>query len=276
MMEKAANGTKIILKNKKAIKRTISIVAVIVLAIITVSTIYKNRMEKISLEQIEEHIRNEEYEFAFDKVNSGYISDEYIVKYREIVVPHMQEAFTITKKSERESLSLVIAGEEYYIYDGWDADEIYTKQADDRTVLYKTPEDNMDYVGGSYASWSYHLDANLSMYANNSIFFMERCYGSTLSSAGLDGDDLYVALKYLDLSTGVVKEIGSDEDFRWMYKLEDGSIFVQYTYRDMSNGGKRNPCGGIRYNPYTQTLHKGENVVTEEELENAVYRCKES
>ena len=42
----------------------------------------------------------------------------------------------------------------------------------------------------------------------------------------------------------------------------------------MKNGGKLNPCGGIRYNPYTKTMSEGENVVTEEEIENAIYKCK--
>ena len=109
-MEKVAAVVKTFLKNKKAIKRVVIVIAILVLAIIVVCTIHNSHMEKITLEQIEEHIENEEYEFAFDKINSGYISDKDMERYREMVIPHMLEA----RKTDKKSLSLLIDGTEYF------------------------------------------------------------------------------------------------------------------------------------------------------------------
>ena len=278
MIEDTRSVIKNFLKNKKAVKRSIIVVVIIVLAITAACIVHNNHMEKVTLEQLEEHIENEEFEFAFDKINSGYISDEDMEKYREIVIPHMQDEFADAKKSEKETLSLIVDGTEYFFYDGEsfaNSDDkiytyIYTREDDERTILYEVPEGSWDLIGGSYISDSYYLDPNLCMYANNCLFFIEE-----KSIGSLTDRSEYYALKYLDLNTGISKEIGSDEYFRGMYKLEDGSIFVQYShyYHDGEYPPKRNPCGGIRYNPYTKTMNEGESVVTEEELENAVYKC---
>ncbi len=276
--QEPTKAIKTFLKNKKAVTAMIITVVVIVLAIIAACAIYNSHMEKVTLEQIEEHIENEEYEFAFDKINSGYISDEDVEKYREIVVPHMQDEFADAKKSERETLSLIVDGIEYLFYDGEsfaNSDDkiytyIYTTEDDERTILYEVPVGDWDISVSSYMSVGYYLDPQLCMYANNCLFFIEE-----KSIDSLTDRSEYYALKYLDLSTGISKEIGSDEYFRGMYKLEDGSIFVQYSYyyHDGEYPPKRNPCGGIRYNPYTKAINEGENVVTEEELEQAVYKC---
>lgn len=267
-MEKVTSAAKAFLKNKKAVKRAVIVVAVLVLAIIVTCTIHNSRMAKITLEQIEEHIENEEYEFAFDKINSGYISDEDVEKYREIVVPYMQEEFTDAKKSERDTLSLIVDGTEYFFYDGESLANsydkiytyIYTKENDKRTILYEVPDGDWDISGSSYMSADYYLDPELCMYANNCLFFIEE-----KSIGSLTSRSEYYALKCLDLSTGISKEIGSDEYFKGMYKLEDGSIFVKFGYR--------NPGDGIRYNPYTESSREGKNVATEEEIENAIYKA---
>ena len=116
--KEVTKAIKAFLKNKKAVKITIITVVVIVLSIIAACTIYNRHMEKVTLEKIEEHIQNEEYEFAFDKINSGYVSDEDMEKYSKIVIPHMQDEFNDAKKSEKESLSLIVDGTEYFFYDG--------------------------------------------------------------------------------------------------------------------------------------------------------------
>lgn len=278
MMEDLGNIIKDFLKNKKAVKSLIIVVVAIALAITAACIIYNNHMEKVTLAQIEEHIKNEEYEFAFDKINSGYISDEDMERFREIVVPYMQEEFADAKKSERDTLSLIIDGTEYFFYDGESLVNsydkiytyIYTKENDKRTILYEVPEGNWDLVGGSYISCSYYLDPSLCMYANNCLLFIEETVVGDLTNTSE-----YYSLKALDLSTGVATEIGEDEYVRSMYKLEDGSIFVQYSYyyHTEEYPPKRNPCGGIRYNPYTKSVREGESVVTEEELENAIYWC---
>ena len=264
-MEKVTTAAKAFLKNKKAVKRAVIVIAVLVLAIVVACTIHNSHMAKITLEQIEEHIENEEYEFAFDKINSGYISDEDMEKYCEIVVPYMQEEFTDAKKSERDTLSLIVDGTEYFFYDGESLVNsydkiytyIYTKENDKRTILYEVPESDWDISGSSYMSASYYLDPKLCMYANNCLFFIEECSIGSLTSRSE-----YYSLKYLDLSTGVSGTIGSGDYFRGMYKLEDGSIFVKYGTGD-----------DIRYNPYTKSTREGTNVATEEEIENAIYKA---
>lgn len=266
---------KAFLKNKKVVTATIITVVVIVLAIIATCAIYNSHMEKVTLEQIEEHIENEEYEFAFDKINSGHISDEGMEKYREIVIPHMQDEFTAAKKSERETLSLIVDAIEYLFYDAEyvdNSDYIYTMENNKRTILYEAPKGNWDLIGGSYISAGYHLDPYLCIYANNCLLFVEE-----KSIGSLTDRNEYYSFKCLDLNTGVSKEIGNGEDFMGIYKLEDGSIFVQYddyqNYSDVLNGHKRNLCGGVRYNPYTKVIKEGENVASEEEIENAIYGC---
>lgn len=264
-MEKVTAAAKAFLKNKKAVKRAVLVIAVLVLAIVVACTIYNSHMAKITLEQVEEHIENEEYEFAFDKINSGYLSDEDMEKYREIVVPYMQEEFADAKKSERDTLSLIVDGTEYFFYDGESLVNsydkvytyIYTKENDKRTILYEVPERDWDISGSSYMSADYYLDPELCMYANNCLFFIEECSIGSLTSRSE-----YYSLKYLDLSTGVSGKIGSGDYFRGMYKLEDGSIFVKYGTGD-----------DIRYNPYTKSTREGTNVATEEEIENAIYKC---
>ena len=159
-----------------------------------------------------------------------------------------------------------------FFYDSSDKlyTQIYIKEGEQRIVLYEVPEGNWDLVGGSYISCSYYLDPSLCMYANNCLLFIEETVVGDLTNTSE-----YYSLKSLDLSTGVATEIGEDEYVRSMYKLEDGSIFVQYSYYYHTGEypPKRNPCGGIRYNPYTKSVREGESVVTEEELENAIYWC---
>jgi len=264
IMEKAIAAGRAFLQNKKAVKRAATVTALLVFAVIAAYTIHHFHMEKITLAQIGEHMEKEEYEFAFDKINSGYISHKDMAKYRKLVVPSMQEAFAGAKKSKTESLSFTVDGTEYFFYEKESLASsyndmytcIYTMENDERTVVYEVPESERDLIGSSFTTTSYCLDPELCMYANGCLFFIEECsYRSSTNRTE------FYTLKCLDLSTGTSKIMGSGEDPTGMYKLEDGSIFVTFDPRSKS----------VRYNPYTQAARKGENAATAEEIENAIY-----
>lgn len=256
---------KTLIKNKNALKIICVSVAIIVLLTIVICSIHNKQMEVQTLEAIENHIENEEYEYAFDKINSGYLSDSDVGKYKEIVIPHMQETFEDVRKSKKDNLSLIVDGTEYYFYDGESLANsyhkiytyIYTWENDDRRILYEVPEGNWDITENHYISADYYLNPKWCMYANDCLFFVEKSVVGDFSSSSE-----FYRLKYLDLSTGESGEIskGSDDDFNGMYKLEDGSIFVNFGDDD------------IRYNPYTKSRKIGKNIVSNEELNNAVYK----
>lgn len=253
--------SKTFLRNKKALWTTVISVTLLALVIAIVCVISTKQTEKRILEEIEQHIASKEFEYAFDKINSGHISAEDMEKYQEVVIPHIQETFMDVRKSEREDLTLIVDGIEYFISN----DKLYTKNNDNRHLLYDASD--ITYNLESNYMWSYSLDCKKTMYANGCIFFIETHHSSDMTLQ--NRSELYF-LKYLDLNTGNVEVIGGDSHYRQMFKLRDGSIFVQFSY--LNHDGKRNPCGGIRYNPYTKSTHEGENVVTAEEIEYAVYK----
>lgn len=262
-MEKQININTFI-KNKKVIMTTIISAVVIVFTTIVTCSIYsrnmeihKRHLELQTLEAIEKHIENEEYEHAFDKINSGYITDGDIEKYLEIVIPHMLDTFKSVRKSETDDLTLIVDGTEYYISDSYYS-TIYTYKSGEKDILYEA-EDTNYYLDMNHMI-STSLDYQQSMYANNCIFFIETHHHSDMTLS--NGSETYV-FKYIDLNTRDVETIASDSYYQLMYKLEDGSIFVNFG---------SDSCEGVRYNPYTKSKKIGIDVVSQNELDNAIYR----
>lgn len=246
------------LKNKKAVKRTVIAVVSIVLAIVLICVIYNKHMENVMIEAIEDHIDDEEYEQAFDKINSGYLSKSNREEYLEIVIPGMQEAFSAARKSDEDNLALIVDGEKYYISES--SDTIYTRKNGERDELYEASGLDMDMGHIMFC----HLYPDRALYANGCIFFVEE---ESVSSMSYNSEFEVYKLQCLNLETGDVEIIETCDYYRVMYKLEDGSIFVGYFNSEMRTNG-------VRHNPYTGRTTKGRNVVTEEELDNAVYKIK--
>ena len=178
------------LKNKKYTKYGIIIGVFTLVIIIILASIGTH---KSTISNIDYFIENEQYEHAFDSVNDSKLSDEEKAKYRNTVIPFMQD-----KISENLKEYQVINVDGYRVYLG--NNRIFYRNNDDELLL--------EYTGRGKI-----LDDL--MYTNGYIIFVE-----AFDSWGYD-------VNFISISSGKVTTIETFDEFDKFFKLEDGTIFIK-------------------------------------------------
>lgn len=177
-------------KRKKFIKYGVIIGSFVLVAIITISLI-TSYFSTIS--NIEEYISDQQYEHAFDAVNSSNLSKKKKQEYRDVLIPLMQE--NISANIERYQ---VINADEYKVY--LENNEIIVRDKSGEGLLYCNG-------GGTKI-----LDEIL--YANGYIFFVEA------------SDNWGYDVKYISIENGGERHIDTFDEFDRLIKLDDGRIFI--------------------------------------------------
>lgn len=234
------------IKKKKKIVSLMGICVALLLGVVLITNIIIDKMHyKKVITEIERYINDEQYEEAFDVINNNELKTDDEEIYREKVIPHMQELHKKIRNSEDDNLACIIDKTEYYI----GKNSIYCfKDGEGRDVLYRTPSD------------SKYLRCNWSIYANGCIFFVEG--EEYISYEPYDKSCKYTA-KYINLKSKKTEILGSANSRGDIVKLDSGCIFIGLNILNFNEG--------IWYNPYNKSKYIGENVVTDGELEDAIY-----
>lgn len=177
-------------KRKKIIKYGVIIGSFVIVAIIAISLI-TSYFSTIS--NIEEYISDQQYEHAFDAVNSSNLSKKKKQEYRDVLIPLMQE--NISANIERFQ---VINADEYRVY--LENNEIIVRDKNGEGLLYCNG-------GGTKI-----LDEIL--YANGYIFFVKA------------SDNWGYDVKYISIENGKEQHIETFDEFDRLIKLEDGRILI--------------------------------------------------
>ena len=177
-------------KRKKIIKYGVIIGSFIIVTIIAISLV-TSYFSTIS--NIEEYISDQQYEHAFDAVNSSNLSKTKKQEYRSLLIPFMQE--NISRDIERYE---VINADDYSIY--LENNEIIVRNENGKGLLF--------YKGGNRKI----LDEVL--YANGYVFFVEA------------SDNFGYSVYYISIDEGDRVHIDTFDEFDRLIKLEDGRIFI--------------------------------------------------
>lgn len=231
-------------------------IAFVLIAIVTINALVDKMSYNRMVSEIETHIEAEQYEQAFDLINSGDLSYDDKDIYRDKVIPYMQDQHEEIRNSSKENLVYYDADTEYYV----SKYEIYSVQNGETTVLYEASESGE--ILGIY-EYNY-LSSDWCLYANGYLFFVECCEWRETGS--LDEDYVYAA-KYVNIETGEVETIAKKDGYANIYgimKLYNGSIYFGLDWWHEKDG--------VIFNPYTQDMYEGEDVIYDSQLENAIYR----
>jgi len=244
-------------KKKKTLFMIIgAAIAFVLIAIVTINALVDKMNYNRVVSEIETLIETGQYEQAFDVINSGNLSYDDKDIYRDKVIPYMQEQHEEIRDSSKENLVYYDADTEYYV----SKYEIYSVQNGKTNVLYKASESGE--ILGIY-EYNY-LSSDWCLYANGYLFFVEcRKWRETGS---LDEDYAYVA-KYVSIETGEVEIIARKDGYANIYgimKLYNGSIYFGLDWWHEKDG--------VIFNPYTQDIYEGEDVIYDSQLESAVYK----
>lgn len=253
--------TQAALQAEKKKKKTLFViigaaVAFILISIVTINALVDKMHYNRVVSEIETLIQAGQYEQAFDVINSGNLSYDDKDTYRDKVIPYMQEQHEEIRDSGKENLVYYDADTEYYV----SKYEIYSVQNGKTNVLYEASESGE--ILGIY-EYNY-LSSDWCLYANGYLFFIECCEWRETGS--LDEDYVYAA-KYVNIDTGEVETIAKKDGYANIYaimKLYNGSIYFGLDWWHEKDG--------IIFNPYTQDMYEGEDVIYDSQLESAIYR----
>lgn len=245
-------------KRKKKIATLIAVgmaIVLLLIAVFIINSIKERKAYNALLSEIDSYIEMECYEEAFDMVCTSDITFDDYLEYREKLIPLMKSNFNNIKNSSKENLAFCLGDVEYYV----DSKEIYLLKDSEKIVLYEVPE-SLELLDTYY---SYSLSYKRTIYANGTIYFVERC--KMFDSETLDEDYVFY-LKSLNLTTGNIETISSESGYANIYcmlKLENGSIYVAFDFWDENDG--------VIYNPYSQSKYEGQNIIEESRIESAIY-----
>lgn len=227
------------IQKKQKYKKLGLLAVFLIVAIIGINAIVNHISYQNILKSIDSYIAEEEYELAFDLIHTGDITYDDRCEYRDKVIPLMREQHTEWRNSSNENLACVVGGTEYCI----SKKKIYTmKDGEVQETLYTVS-----------ASEGY-LRPHWSVYANGYLFFVE---GRDLSKG-----NKFIA-QYINLETGEVEILGTSTSRGDIVKLWNGCVFIGQELLDFHDG--------IYYNPYTHSEYSGDEVISDSELESAVY-----
>ncbi len=247
-----------IAKNKKCIKFILIITAVVVVISIVLSHLISHIKYNNAITEIEHHISDSHFEYAFDLVIDAKIKEPKRKEYLDVVVPKMKENFSQSKAE-----NVVLVCDDFSIIK--DGRTLYIQRGQDKEKIYELPTDTVKYGDkfGSYGWESgsrYELEETY-MYAGGYVLFAK--HSSTIlphDSKWKYHFEMDTTIIAYDINRKVCKTIliaANDPGMAHFVKLIDGRVIL-------------NVSGAI-FNPYTGDVQEESNLISKKDEDDYIY-----
>lgn len=233
-----------ITKNKKRIK-FISVITLVVAAVsIVLSILISHIKYNNAIAEIEKHINDCNYEYAFDLVIGEEIKNPEKQTYLDKIIPEMKKQFEIPKED-----NTVLFGDDFKVV--VNGKTIHLEKDSETKEIYTVPKDTKQYTSGDWTGGSRYWLQEEYMYGGGYIIFAEVCDTMVLDNSSLGWHiDIDTRIKVYDIEKDICRTIASDVGVTCFVKLLDGRIILD--------------TNGTVFNPFTEEIIEKTDLVSKE------------